>query len=57
MGEASIIVAASSVHRKEANAATSRIMDVVKERVPVWKREVYSDGVYCVSCMIFVLED
>ena len=57
MGEASIIVAASSVHRKEANAATSRIMDVVKERVPVWKKEVYSDGVYCVSCMIFVLED
>jgi len=44
VGEASIIVAASSVHRKEANAATSRIMDVVKERVPVWKKEVYSDG-------------
>lgn len=42
--EASIIVAVSSVHRREAMAATTFIMDKIKARVPVWKKEVYSDG-------------
>ncbi|KAA0193889.1 hypothetical protein HAZT_HAZT010098 [Hyalella azteca] len=42
--EASIIVGVSSVHRAEAMAATTFIMDRIKARVPVWKKEVYSDG-------------
>uniref|UniRef100_A0A2P2IBU8 Molybdopterin synthase catalytic subunit n=2 Tax=Hirondellea gigas TaxID=1518452 RepID=A0A2P2IBU8_9CRUS len=42
--EASIIVAVSSVHRAEAISATAFIMDRIKARIPVWKKEVYSDG-------------
>ncbi|KAF2347579.1 Molybdopterin synthase catalytic subunit [Trinorchestia longiramus] len=42
--EASIIVGVSAVHRAEAIAATAFIMDCIKARVPVWKKEVYSDG-------------
>ena len=44
VGEASIIVAVSSVHRKEALAATTFLMDTIKARVPIWKKEVYGDG-------------
>lgn len=44
VAEASIVVGVSSVHRVEALSATSFIMDTIKARVPVWKREIYSDG-------------
>jgi len=42
--EASIVVAVAAPHRKEAIAAAAHVMEVVKARVPVWKREVYADG-------------
>jgi len=44
VAEASIVVAVAAEHRREAIAATTYVMDVVKARVPVWKREVYADG-------------
>lgn len=44
VGEASIVIATSSPHRAEAMAATEYIINQVKARVPVWKREVYGDG-------------
>ena len=42
--EAAVLVAASSPHRREAFAAAAWIMDRIKERVPIWKRERYTDG-------------
>ncbi|MBN1497221.1 MAG: molybdenum cofactor biosynthesis protein MoaE [Spirochaetes bacterium] len=44
IGEASIIIAASSPHRKEAFRAVEYIIDTIKERVPIWKKEFFSDG-------------
>jgi hypothetical protein len=44
VGEASIAIAASSPHRREAIAAVGFILDEVKARAAVWKREVYADG-------------
>ena len=44
IGEASIVIAVSSPHRKEAFQAVQFIIDTVKEEVPIWKKEFYSDG-------------
>lgn len=44
VGEVSIVCAASAPHRAEALAAASALIDEVKARVPVWKREVRGDG-------------
>jgi molybdopterin synthase catalytic subunit len=42
--EAAVVVAASSPHRREAFEAAAWIMDRIKQRVPIWKREQYTDG-------------
>uniref|UniRef100_A0A1D1XH76 Molybdopterin synthase catalytic subunit n=1 Tax=Anthurium amnicola TaxID=1678845 RepID=A0A1D1XH76_9ARAE len=44
VGEASVFVAASSVHRVDALAACGFLIDEVKASVPIWKKEVYEDG-------------
>lgn len=44
VGEASIVVAAASPHRRAALAAVDRGIDLCKERLPVWKREVTAEG-------------
>jgi molybdopterin synthase catalytic subunit len=44
IGEAAVIVATSSPHRKEAFEAAMWIMDRIKERVPIWKQERYAEG-------------
>lgn len=44
IGEASIVIAASAPHRGEAFEAVRYIIDTVKEKVPIWKKEYYSDG-------------
>jgi len=46
-GEANVIVATSSPHRREAFAATEWIMDRIKREVPIWKREHRLDGGRC----------
>jgi molybdopterin synthase catalytic subunit len=40
---ASIVVVVSSVHRIDGIKATEWIMDEVKSKVPIWKKEVYAD--------------
>uniref|UniRef100_A0A8R1TQX4 Molybdopterin synthase catalytic subunit n=1 Tax=Onchocerca volvulus TaxID=6282 RepID=A0A8R1TQX4_ONCVO len=47
VGEASIIMAVSAPHRKDAFRATEKGIDYLKSRVPIWKKEVYSDDTYC----------
>ncbi len=44
IGEAAVWIGVASAHRAEAFAACAWIMDEVKARVPVWKRETYADG-------------
>lgn len=44
IGEVSVIIAAASAHRAEAFAACSEALDLLKESVPVWKKEHYEDG-------------
>jgi hypothetical protein len=42
--ETSVIVAASAEHRAEAFEAARRLIDRIKEILPVWKREHFDDG-------------
>lgn len=39
LGEASVLVAASAPHRPEAFAGARQIIDEIKARAPIWKRE------------------
>lgn len=49
VGDEAIICAASSPHRDEAFRAGRALIDRIKERVPVWKRERGPDGDYWVG--------
>jgi molybdopterin synthase catalytic subunit len=44
VGEASVIVAVSAAHRRQAFEACHFAIDRLKETVPIWKREVFEDG-------------
>lgn len=44
VGDVSIVCAASAPHRAEALAAAADLIDLVKQQVPVWKREERADG-------------
>jgi len=44
VGEASVVIAVASPHRQVAFEACHYAIDRLKEIVPVWKKEVYSDG-------------
>ncbi len=43
-GEASVAVAVSTAHRREAFAAGQWLIDTLKHEVPIWKRENWADG-------------
>jgi len=44
IGEVSVAVAAAAPHRDEAFSACRYVIDELKRRVPIWKREHYADG-------------
>jgi molybdopterin synthase catalytic subunit len=44
VGEASIIIVVATPHRSEAFAACRYIIDTLKTKVPIWKKEVATDG-------------
>lgn len=44
IGDAAVAVVVASAHRDEAFAACRHVIEEVKRRVPVWKREYYADG-------------
>lgn len=44
VGDAALVVAVSAAHRQEAFAAAALLVDEVKHRLPVWKRQVFADG-------------
>jgi molybdopterin synthase catalytic subunit len=49
VGELAVVCAASAPHRQEAFRACRLMIDRVKERVPIWKREHGPDGPYWVG--------
>lgn len=44
IGDAAVVIAAAAPHRAEAFAACRALIDRLKERVPIWKKELGSDG-------------
>jgi molybdopterin synthase catalytic subunit/molybdopterin converting factor small subunit len=44
VGEASVVIAVSAPHRQDALAACKDAIDLLKETVPLWKKEVYEGG-------------
>lgn len=44
IGEASVAIAVASPHRAESYEASRYIIEELKRRVPIWKREGYMDG-------------
>ena len=44
LGETSIAIAVSHPHRAQAFEAARYVIEEVKRRVPIWKREHYADG-------------
>jgi molybdopterin synthase catalytic subunit len=48
-GEVSVVVAVSTPHRKDSFDACQFIIDTLKERAPIWKKEVFENGEEWVS--------
>lgn len=46
VGEISLFVLVSSGHRNHAIKACSKAVELIKERLPVWKREIYDDDTH-----------
>jgi MoaE-MoaD fusion protein len=44
IGETSVVIAVSAPHRQDALSACKDAIDELKERVPLWKKEVYESG-------------
>jgi len=44
IGDLAVVVAASAAHRAEAFVACRLLIDEVKARVPIWKRQLFADG-------------
>jgi molybdopterin synthase catalytic subunit len=44
IGEASVAIAVSTPHRRDAFAACEWLIDSLKRDVPIWKREQWADG-------------
>jgi len=44
VGDVAVIVVAASAHREAAFDACRFVIEEIKRRVPIWKREWYADG-------------
>jgi len=44
IGEAALVAAVATAHREEAFRACAALVDLTKERLPVWKHQVFADG-------------
>lgn len=44
LGEVSVAVAVSSAHRADAFSAASFVIDELKSRAPIWKKEFWEGG-------------
>ncbi|MDZ4837026.1 MAG: molybdenum cofactor biosynthesis protein MoaE [Candidatus Melainabacteria bacterium] len=54
ISDVAVFVAVSSAHREDAFKACRFVIDEIKSRLPIWKREAYEDGssvwVNCQTC-------
>jgi len=44
VGEPALVAAVATAHRALAFAVCGRLVDAVKQQLPVWKRQVFDDG-------------
>jgi molybdopterin synthase catalytic subunit len=44
IGDVALVAAVSTAHRGAGFAACARLVDEVKSRLPIWKRQVFGDG-------------
>jgi MoaE-MoaD fusion protein len=44
IGEISVVIAVSASHRSEAYEASRYAIERLKQKVPIWKKEIYEDG-------------
>lgn len=54
LGDIAVVVGVASAHRDEAFRAARYIIDEVKQRLPIWKKEHYTDGdAHWVNCQLY----
>lgn len=44
IGDAAVVVAVSAAHRGQAYDASRAMIDRLKQRVPIWKHQIFADG-------------
>lgn len=44
IGEMAVLIGVATAHRAEAFDACRYIIDTIKQTVPIWKKEVFTDG-------------
>jgi molybdopterin synthase catalytic subunit/molybdopterin converting factor small subunit len=44
IGEAAVAIITASPHRAEAYEANRYVIEAIKQRLPIWKRETFADG-------------
>jgi molybdopterin synthase catalytic subunit len=44
IGDVAVAIAVSATHREQAFVACRFLIDTLKQRVPIWKKERYADG-------------
>lgn len=44
LGDAALVAAVAADHRQAAFATCARLVDTIKERLPVWKHQFFDDG-------------
>ena len=44
LGDVSVAIAAGHAHRAQAYDASRGVIEAIKKRVPIWKREHYAEG-------------
>lgn len=44
IGDVALVASVTAAHRKQAFDSCARLVDEVKARLPIWKRQVFSDG-------------
>lgn len=44
VGETSVVIAVSSGHRRQGLEAVAWLIDELKVQIPIWKKEIYTNG-------------
>lgn len=44
IGDSALVCAVAAPHRKQAFVACDELVDTVKQRVPIWKHQLFDDG-------------